>query len=223
VSSSSLAGAVLRRSAPLARRFRRALLVRRIRVIAAAAHATVDVQIATDALVSRRVRVEVGEGTASSLRIGVGTAIGEGVVLQLRGGLIDVGPWSDLRRGVVLNVSGALRVGERTVLGAGTTVHCAHQVTVGDRVGIGEYTTLVDTSHRHTAPDRPVIYDTIEGSVVVGDDAFIGTKSTLTRDSRVGAFAFVGAGSTVIGEVPAKTFFSGVPAREISAVELPWE
>ncbi|MCW2544957.1 MAG: acetyltransferase [Frankiales bacterium] len=223
MSSSSLAGAVVRRSAPLARRWRRALLVRRIRVLAAAAHASVDVQIATDALVARGIRVDVGEGTTSTLRIATGAAIGEGVVLQLRGGSIEVGPWSDLRRGVVLNVSGDLRVGERTVLGAGTTVHCAHAVTIGDRVGIGEYTTLVDTSHRHTQPDRPVVYDTVEGSVVVGDDAFIGTKSTLTRDCRVGPFAFVGAGSTVIGDVPAKTFVSGVPAREISAVELPWE
>ena len=222
MSSSSLAGALVRRARPFARRFRRALLVRRIQVLAAAAGATVQVEVATDALVGRDVRVEVGPGS-SRLRIGSATAIGDGVVLQLRGGSIEVGPWSDLRRGVVLNVSGALVVGERTVLGAGTTVHCAHQVTIGDRVGIGEYTTLVDTSHRHTAPDRPIVYDTVAGSVVVGDDVFIGTKSTLTRDCRLGDFAVVGAGSTVIGQVAAKTFVSGVPAREVATVDLPWE
>lgn len=223
MSSSELAGALLRRSRPRAARLRRALLVRRIRVLAAAAGAVVELDLAHDVVVGRGVRVEIGQSTTNLLRVGIGSVLGDGVVLQLRGGEVEIGPWTDLRRGVVLNASGRLRVGERTVLGAGTTVHCAHQVTVGDRVGIGEYATLVDTSHRHTEPGRPVVYDTVEGAVVVGDDVFVGTKATLTRSCRLGEFCVVGAGSVVVGEVPPKSFVSGVPARVVSTVDLPWE
>ena len=223
MSSYDVAGAVLRRSQPLARRVRRALLVRRIHVLAAAAKATAEVDIALDAVVGRGVRIEVEPGTHSVVRIGAGTLVGDDVVLELRGGTIDIGPWCDLRRGVVLKVSGRLRIGERSTLGAGTTVHCAYEVTLGDRVGIAESGTLVDSSHRHSEPGKPMFHDTVPGAVVIGDDVFVGSKATLTRTCVIGDYCVVGAGSVVIGEVPSKTFFSGVPARQVSTVELPWE
>ncbi len=223
MSSSELAGAVLRRATPLVNRARRAALVRRVGVLAAAAGATVEVDVALDAQIGRGVRVEVGRGTSNLLRLGPGVLVGDGVVLQLKGGRIEIGGWTDLRRGVVLNVSGRLQVGQSNLIGAGTTVHCAHEVVIGDRVGIGEYTTLVDTSHQHTEQGRPMVYDTVAGSVHIGDDVFVGTKSTLTRTCRLGDFSVVGAGSVVLGEVPGRTFVSGVPARHIRSVELPWE
>ncbi len=223
MSSSELAGAVHRRTAPLAARTRRALLVRRIEVLAASVGSQVDIDVALDVKVGRRVVIEVAPGTTSRLRLGPEVRLGDGVLLQLKGGSIDIDGWTDLRRGVVLNVSGALLIGERTVLGAGTTVHCAHDVRIGERVGIGEYTTIVDTSHHHTEPGRPVVYDTHEGSVHVGHDVFIGSKSTLTRSCSLGEFCFVGAGSVVVGAIPDRTFVSGVPAKPVKAVDLPWE
>lgn len=220
-SSEQLLGAVVRRSAPAVLRARRAALVRRARVAAAAAGVALEVDVALDARIGRGVRVEVPGG--GRLRIGPGAVVGDGVVVQLKGGSVDVGAWTDLRRGVVLNVAGAFSIGERCVLGAGSTVHCAHEVRIGDRVGIGEYSTLVDTSHLHTAPDRPAHDNTVPGRVVVGDNAFVATKCTLTRGAVVGEFCFVGAGSVVLGEVPARTFVSGVPARFVKDVVLPWE
>lgn len=223
MSSYELAGAVVRGWQPHARRVRRALLVRRIRVLAAAAGATVDVDIALDAVVGRGIRVEVEPGTHTVVRIGPGTLLGDDLVLELRGGVLDVAGWVDFRRGVVLKVSGRLTVGERSTLGAGTTVHCAFDVTIGERVGIAEDATLVDSSHKHSEPGRPMFHDTVPGAVFIGDDVFVGSKATLTRKCRIGAFAVVGAGSVVIGEVPARTLVSGVPARPVGSVELPWE
>jgi acetyltransferase-like isoleucine patch superfamily enzyme len=165
----------------------------------------------------------VAPSTHSRLRLGPEVVVGEGVLIQLKGGDIDIAGWTDLRRGVVLNVSGRLTVGENGVLGAGTTVHCAHEVTLGDRAGIGEYTSIVDTSHYHSGPGVPVVDATVEGSVHVGTDVFIGTKSTLTRNCRVGDYCFVGASSVVVGDVPDRTFVSGVPARPVRDVDLPWE
>jgi acetyltransferase-like isoleucine patch superfamily enzyme len=218
-----VAGSLVRAGAPVVTRLRRAALVRRIQVLAAAAGAEVDADIALDAVVEGDVRVVVAGGTTSRLVLGPGARVGRGVRLHLDGADIEVGGWTDLRPGVVLNVSGRLRIGSSTVLGAGTTVHCAHDVAIGDRVGIGEYSTVVDTSHHHSAPDQPVVAGTRAGSVHVGDAVFVGTKATLTRNCSVGDYAFVGAGSVVVGEVPARRFFSGVPARDVGPVSVPWE
>jgi len=219
----AVAGSLVRASAPARARLRRAALIRRIAVLAAAAGSEVHTDVALDAVVEGGVRVVVAPGTSSRLVVGPGARVGRGVRLHLDGADVEVGGWTDLRPGVVLNVSGRLRIGSSTVLGAGTTVHCAHDVEIGDRVGIGEYSTIVDTSHHHSEPDKPVVHGTRAGSVQVGDAVFIGTKSTLTRNCRVGDFAFVGAGSVVVGEVPARRFFSGVPARDVGAVTVPWE
>lgn len=220
-SSEQVLGAVVRRARPATLRLRRAALVRRARVLAAAAQVPLEVDVALDARIGRGVRVEVVGG--GSLRVGPGAVVGDGVVLQLKGGDITLGAWTDLRRGVVLNVSGSFSLGERSVLGAGTTVHCAHEVRIGERTGVAEYCTLVDTSHVHTAPGRPAYEDTLPGRVVVGDDAFIAAKCTLTRTAVVGDFCLVGAGSVVLGEVPPRTLVAGAPARHVRDVELPWE
>lgn len=109
------------------------------------------------------------------------------------------------------------------MLGAGTTVHCAATVAVGDRVATGEYVTLVDSSHVHREPGRPLLYDVATGAVTVGDDTFLGAKATLTRSASVGAWCIVGAGSVVTGPVADRSFVSGVPAVFVREVDLPWE
>lgn len=224
--SEQLLGAAVRRTRPAAARLRRAVLVRRARVLAAAAQVPFEIDVALDARIGRGVRVEVeaGSGPAGGvLRIGPQAVVGDGVVFQMRGGTVELGGWSELRRGTVVTASGTLVLHEGAVIGAGSTLHCTHEIRVGARTGIAEYATLVDTSHVHTAPGRPAYFDTSAGRIVVGEDVFMGAKCTLTRGARVGDFCLVGAGSVVIDEVPARTFVSGVPARRIRDVVLPWE
>ena len=220
-SSEQLLGAAVRRAQPVAARLRRAALVRRARVLAAAAQVPLDVDIALDARIGRDVRVEVTGGGV--LRIGPEAVVGDGVVFQMRGGTVDLGGWSELRRGTVVTASGHLVLHEGAVIGAGSTLHCTHEIRIGARTGIAEYATLVDTSHVHTAPGRPAYFDTAPGRIVVGEDVFMGAKCTLTRGAVIGDYCLVGAGSVVIAEVPARTFVSGVPARHVKDVELPWE
>ena len=224
MSSYELGGAVLRRSQPFVRRIRRALLVRRIKLLAAAANATVDVTIALDATIGRGITVEFGEGTHTVLRAGDAATIGNDVVLQLRGGEIDLGRWTELRHQSIVTVSGGRFVlGDLSILGRGVSVHCAHEVVIGERTGIASYATVVDTTHRVTEPGRPLAYDTVPGSVFIGDDVFVGANATVARNSKVGDYCVVASSSLVLGEVPAKTIVSGIPAKFVADVELPWE
>ena len=214
---------VIATAAPALARARRAAFVRRVALRAAAAGAEVRLDVALDARIGRRVHVFVAPGTRTELKIGPGAVVSDGCRLLFKGGRIEMGGWVELRPGVTLNVSGALTIGEATVVGAGSVIHCAHEVLIGPRCGIGEYTTLVDTSHLHTAPGRAVYLDTVPGRVVVGQDVFIGTKSTLGRRAEVGDFSMVGANSVVTGAVPSGVLVSGVPAVEVRRLQLPWE
>jgi acetyltransferase-like isoleucine patch superfamily enzyme len=208
---------------PAVARVRRAAFVRRVALAAALAGAEVALDVALDARIGRRVHVFVAPGTRTRLSIGPGAVVSDGCRLLLKGGRIDIGGWVDLRPGVTLNASGALTVGEATVVGAGSVIHCAHEVRVGPRCAIGEYTTLVDTSHVHVAPERGIYLDTVPGRVIVGCNVFIGTKSTLGRRADIGDFSMVGANSVVTGPVPSRVLVSGVPAVEVRRLQLPWE
>ncbi len=60
------------------------------------------------------------------------------------------------------------------------------------------------------------------GPVAIGENARIGTRSTLGPGTAVGASAEVGAGSAVFGEVPSGEYWSGAPAVRAAVARGPW-
>ncbi len=60
------------------------------------------------------------------------------------------------------------------------------------------------------------------GSITIGPNARIGTRSTLCPGAVVGAEAEVGAGSAVFGEVPPGEYWSGAPAVRAGVARGPW-
>jgi 2,3,4,5-tetrahydropyridine-2-carboxylate N-succinyltransferase/tetrahydrodipicolinate N-acetyltransferase len=57
------------------------------------------------------------------------------------------------------------------------------------------------------------------GPVAVGEGAFIGAHATLLAGVKVGARAFVAAGSVVTTDVPERSLVAGVPARVVRRLE----
>lgn len=226
MSSSDLTRVLVRGRAvvqPRVQRARRAAFLARLRLLAASAGAKLDLQVHPDLVVGRDLRLEVGEGTTNRLVVGPGCRLGDETRLQLKGGDVELEGWVDLRPGCTLNVSGRLRVGTAVSIGTGTMFHVAHDVEVGRRCAFAEYVTVVDTTHVATEPEAAMALGTSPGSVRVGEGCFVAAKATLPRNSVVGDHCVVGAGSVVVGEVPARTFVSGVPARRVKEVSLPWE
>jgi non-ribosomal peptide synthetase-like protein len=60
------------------------------------------------------------------------------------------------------------------------------------------------------------------GSVAIGDDARIGTRTTLCPGAVIGAGAEVGSGSAVFGRVPPGEYWSGGPATRVGDARGPW-
>jgi bifunctional UDP-N-acetylglucosamine pyrophosphorylase / glucosamine-1-phosphate N-acetyltransferase len=169
----------------------------------------VDVQVGEDTVIYPSVQLERGtvvgdDATIRSFsritncRIGARTIVQEGCVLKDSeiGEDVSLGPFAHLRDGVILEDT--VKIGnfveiKKSKLGRGTkSGHLAYlgDATIGTNVNIGAGTITAN-------------YDgTKKSETHIGDDAFIGTNSTLIAPVRVGQGGFVAAGSTINKEVP---------------------
>ena len=110
---------------------------------------------------------------------------------------------------------------------------CELEVRIGNYVIIGWNATITDTDFHPLSPaqrvadaiacsplgqgrSRPPI---VKRAVVIEDDAWIGPNATILKGVRIGAGAFVEAGSVVSRDVPARARVMGNPAEVIGDVE----
>jgi acetyltransferase-like isoleucine patch superfamily enzyme len=197
------------------RRFRR-----RVRVAASWQGSTVLVEIDRDALIARSVTVEVWPSTTSRIVVGAGSRIGDGVKLSLRGGLLEIGARTDLRRFGTYQVDGELRIGSGCVMSTGMQVHCAERVEIGDMTIIGEYTTIADSRHLRTADDDPVHDAITTAPVSIGRNIWMGAHAVIASGTTIGDGAFVAAGAVVTKDVKPGWLVAGVPAKPIRALTV---
>jgi carbonic anhydrase/acetyltransferase-like protein (isoleucine patch superfamily) len=205
----------------LRQRWRRAVLVGKVRVAARRAGARVELDLAPDLLLGRDITITVMPGTTSSVRIGPGSRIEDRVLIMLKGGRLEAGPRMELRRDVVVNLAGVLRMDGDNPISWGSVVHCSTDVHLEPMAGIAEHCTIADSSHYFTTPDEHFWHNVRPGRVRVGRNTWICPKVTLTRSADVGSHCIVGAGSVVVGVVPDGHLASGVPAT-CQPLELPW-
>jgi acetyltransferase-like isoleucine patch superfamily enzyme len=109
----------------------------------------------------------------------------------------------------VLELQGA------NLLQHGCIIHCDEAVTVEEHAGLGEYTTVIDSSHVPGGPEGEWLHRIWTTPVVIGRNAWIGAKATIARGVHVGEGAVVGANSLVVKDVPPEQLASGVPAQVV--------
>ena len=171
----------------------------------------IDVQVGQDTIIYPSVQLErgtvVGDDVTirsfsriSNCRIGARSTVLEGCVLKSSeiGEDVSIGPFAHLRGDVILedtvHVGNFVEI-KKSKLGRGTkTGHLAYlgDATIGKNVNIGAGAITAN-------------YDGSKKSEThIGDDAFIGTNSTLIAPVRVESGAFVAAGSTIHDDIPAE-------------------
>jgi acetyltransferase-like isoleucine patch superfamily enzyme len=101
-------------------------------------------------------------------------------------------------------------------LGFNVEIFSAARVRVGARTLIAAYTYLVGGDHLYDRTDIPVLHQgrTARG-IDVGENSWLGAHVVVTDGSVIGQDVIVGAGSVVIGELPAFHIAAGTPARII--------
>jgi len=100
---------------------------------------------------------------------------------------------------------------------SGATICAQTRISVGDRVAIGNNTTITDTDFHPLDPEVRRVDSLAAASeeVVVEDDCFIGMDALILKGTRIGRGAVVGAGSVVSGVIPSRAVVAGNPARVI--------
>jgi maltose O-acetyltransferase len=107
-------------------------------------------------------------------------------------------------------------LGNDVHLNSGDTFAAFSRVELGDRVEVAPHVTIYDTTfhelyERHVLPEpRPVIIE---------DDVWLGTKSTILPGVRIGRGAVVVAHALVTRDVEPFTIVSGVPAEPVAELD----
>lgn len=121
-----------------------------------------------------------------------------------------------LLSGVTLEVSeGAVIEIGKSIIGRSVVISARERITVGDKTGIADMSTLRD--HDHTwSPDLGSDRTSWNTTPIsVGESAWLGAKVTVTRGVDIGDGAVVGAGAVVTKSVEKYTISVGVPAARI--------
>jgi acetyltransferase-like isoleucine patch superfamily enzyme len=87
-------------------------------------------------------------------------------------------------------------------------------ITIGDRVSIAPRVTLVTSSHPNQSRIRPFA-PVSQGSIVIEEDAWLGTGCVVLPGVRIGRGAVVGANSVVQQDVAPLHVVAGQPARTV--------
>jgi len=200
---------------------RRWMFIARVRIHAFWQRSAVEIDVAPTVQFGKDIRAELTPRTRNVIRIGPHTKIGDRMLFILGGGVVDLADWIDIRRDVVFTVSGRLSLEGRNVIQPGIAIHCDESVVVRRLVGIGERTTIIDSSHYFTSPGQWI--DNVKtGPVEIGYSAWVGAMVTVGRNVTIGDHAVIAANSLVVNDVPSGHLASGVPAAVVRRI-VPWD
>jgi acetyltransferase-like isoleucine patch superfamily enzyme len=145
--------------------------------------------------------------------------LGRRVELSARKGYgrIVLGRWVHLGDGNRLRAhEGTLRIGDKTVLGRENTLNCYLDLHVGEACIVADWVYVCDFDHRTDDVHRPIKdQGIVKTPVHIGDDVWLGVKSSVLRGAQVGRGSVVAAHAVVRGEVPELSVVAGVPGRVV--------
>lgn len=98
-----------------------------------------------------------------------------------------------------------LSLGRYSDIGFGTYIQPEYGVEIGESVQIGSHCSIYSVS----------TIDNKRGKVIIGNDAMIGTHSTIMPGVTIGDGAVVGAYSFVTKNIPPGSVAYGIPARVV--------
>ena len=121
-------------------------------------------------------------------------------------------------QGVNIEHGADIGTGRLTEIGdhSGIGINCVvKRAIIGRNVMMGPDVVFVSQNHNFDDLNRPLQEQGYREApaIVVGDDAWIGTRAIILPGRRIGARAIVGAGAVVTRDVPDDAIVGGNPAR----------
>lgn len=198
----------------LRHRARQLLLIRRVQLLARLRGAHVQFDVAPDLLVGKRLRIAVEPRTRTVVTIGRECRFEDDVYLVLGGGELRLGERCEIRKGVVVRLSGGLlhMVGGNKV-SYYTVLHCSAGITLDTYAGVTEHVSIIDTTHHHDGPEEYFQHNSSSAPIYVGRNTWVCSKSSVLMGVRVGHNSVIASGAVVNRDVPSGVVVGGIPAR----------
>lgn len=130
--------------------------------------------------------------------------------VQVERCLIDSGGFIGSRRIVI---------GRRSSLNRGVFLDGSAAVVIGEKVSFGMNVLVITGTHEEGGPDNRAGGAFHASPVTIGDGAWIGAASVILPGVTIGAGAIVGAASLVMKDVPPNTVVMGNPARVVRRLD----
>lgn len=130
-------------------------------------------------------------------------------------GRLTLGRWVFIGKGNAIRChEGNLRIGDKVVFGAKNTINCYLDIEIGSDCIFADWIYICDFDHRFEDLDMPIRKQGIVKSPVkIGDDCWIGEKSTVLRGVTIGHGTVVASHALVNRDIPPLSVVGGVPAR----------
>lgn len=165
---------------------------------------------------------------------GVGAELWGTIEKRAPGGQITVGDGSRMNGYLVTETpESRLAIGKNTSIGPDSIIDCAIGIEIGNDVLIS-YQCIISDSDNHSLSRKERAHDlekwrtgthdwstAAKAPIRIGNGAWLGARSIITKGVTIGEGAIVGMGSVVVNDVPAYTIVVGNPARAVR--ELPAE
>ena len=131
-----------------------------------------------------------------------------------------VGPYTSLSVGMLpgqpLLHDRILTIGDRCLIGRGSSIVAHYSVTIENDVFTGPNVYITDQNHSFADLDIPIgLQSTTEGPVRIGEGSWLGTGVVILPGVELGRHVVVAANAVVTASVPDFSLVGGVPARII--------
>jgi len=112
--------------------------------------------------------------------------------------------------------SGKLTLGDFVYVGEQCNLRASgSEVKIGNNTMIANNVVMISVNHKTQADTlmRLQDWETDRCGIVIGQDCWIGSHSTILPGTIIGDGCVIAAGAVVRGEIPAMTIWGGVPAK----------
>ena len=111
-----------------------------------------------------------------------------------------------------------LKVGNNVALGPHAFYGCAGGIEIGNDTILGNYVSLHSENHNYSKIEIPIRLQGVNRQgIKIGNDCWIGAKTTFLDGTEIGNGCIVAAGAVVRGKFPDYSIIGGVPAKIIKS------
>lgn len=105
--------------------------------------------------------------------------------------------------------------GDNIILSYNVLVACNLNISIGNHVMIGEYTSIRDTTHNYEVKTPMINAEDISKEIIIGNDVWIGRGCLICEGSFIEDGVVVAANSVVKGRLLKNGIYGGSPAKII--------